>query len=810
MANRLEAARAYVARGWRPIPIPSGTKAPSIKNWPSYKAEPWDLDRDFTGDGNIGLLCGEPSNLIDIDIDAAEAVALADIFLPATDMVHGRSGKPRSHRWYICSPIPATRKYADVPGSKAQKAMLVEVRSTGAQTVVPCSMHPDSNEPIVWDASDIGQPAEVSPDVLFQSVGDLAATVLLARHWPAEGGRHALALSLSGAMARASFPVNRILRIIGNAARLGGDPEVADRERAAKDTVASVSSGKKVTGIPSIKEIIPALVVDRLVEWLGLGATATMREEPEMVEERVTLGDVLKSLKNGMSLRDAVILIGPSILNGDLSEGIARPALLGASGLSDAASVYDRAMDEVRAMPVEIPRLSHKDPEKTAAAFIKYIYSKGNHPTLYRWRGSFYRWTDGSYKVVAGDTIRAQMSRFMSKGMLTPNSSRLSNAIDLLNCRAHLDESIEPPSFLGGIPKGYPDPATLVPLRSGLLEPGSRNTWPITPQFFNLYALPFDYNPDDAKRQPTEWLAFLKSVWPEDSESIDTLQEIMGYLLTPDNSFGKAFLIVGPTRSGKGTIAHVIRKLLGNENVAGPSMSALATNFGCSSLLGKTCAIVADAHTSQKTDNAIVADRILNISGNDPIDIDRKNLPIVTVQLRCRMVVMSNEIPYLLDNSAALPNRFIILHMKETFLGREDYTLLDRLTPEIPLIMHWALAGRQRLYERGGFVMPPSGRALMDGFIANASPIKAFLRECCKLRSEASIPLQSLFALWANWCRTHGRDKSVGSDTNFSLKLTTAEPTLHIVREWKAALRKKVTIVYGIEERLPEEGDEED
>lgn len=42
-----------------------------------------------------------------------------------------------------------------------------------------------------------------------------------------------------------------------------------------------------------------------------------------------------------------------------------------------------------------------------------------------------------------------------------------------------------------------------------------------------------------------------RGVWGDDIESIHTLQEIFGYLLTTDTTQQKMFLLKGPKRSGK-------------------------------------------------------------------------------------------------------------------------------------------------------------------------------------------------------------------------------------------------------------------
>ena len=61
-------------------------------------------------------------------------------------------------------------------------------------------------------------------------------------------------------------------------------------------------------------------------------------------------------------------------------------------------------------------------------------------------------------------------------------------------------------------------------------------------------------------------MTFLASLWPSDGESISTLQEWFGYCLLPDTRQQKIALLVGPKRSGKGTVARILKKLVGQAN----------------------------------------------------------------------------------------------------------------------------------------------------------------------------------------------------------------------------------------------------
>jgi hypothetical protein len=188
-ANLLDAARWYLARGYAPIPVPAGTKVPVLKGWTDLRLAEADLPQHFNGTGNVGVLLGEPSGwLVDVDLDCEEAVALAPAFLPPTGAKSGRPGKRSSHWWYVCEGAK-TRKHQD----PATKKMIVELRSTGAQTVVGPSMHP-CGEP--YDPLE-GEPAVVEVETLSAAVAALAEAVKKQRYGEPPPARAAVTAAAS-------------------------------------------------------------------------------------------------------------------------------------------------------------------------------------------------------------------------------------------------------------------------------------------------------------------------------------------------------------------------------------------------------------------------------------------------------------------------------------------------------------------------------------------------------------------------------------------------------------------------------------
>jgi hypothetical protein len=171
-SRALVAARDYTRRGWSVVPIPFRSKNPGFNAWEQLRLKEPDLgDRFSGGPQNIGVMLGEPSQwLIDVDLDHLRAVARAPEFLPPTPARFGRASNPNSHWLYQVTAPVATKKFR----SKSA-GMIVELRSTGMQTVFPGSVH-ESGEPIKWD--DPGaEPAEIDPVVLLAATTALANAV---------------------------------------------------------------------------------------------------------------------------------------------------------------------------------------------------------------------------------------------------------------------------------------------------------------------------------------------------------------------------------------------------------------------------------------------------------------------------------------------------------------------------------------------------------------------------------------------------------------------------------------------------------
>ncbi|MDP9367826.1 MAG: bifunctional DNA primase/polymerase, partial [Chloroflexota bacterium] len=209
------------------------------------------------------------------DLDSPEACVLANAFLSPTPCVFGRASTPRSHRFYLPDePITTGECRGPTKPRDDARAMLVEMRATGCQTLIPPSVHP-SGEPVTW--AEAGDPAAVASAELVTAVTRLAAAALLIRHWPCAGSRQDAALALAGALLRTGWLVEDVATFIETVAVAAGDEEARKRGEAAHFTARALANGAPATGWPTLAELLDAKVVDRARSWLGISGDGRNR-----------------------------------------------------------------------------------------------------------------------------------------------------------------------------------------------------------------------------------------------------------------------------------------------------------------------------------------------------------------------------------------------------------------------------------------------------------------------------------------------------------------------------------------------------
>ena len=445
-------------------------------------------------------------------------------------------------------------------------------------------------------------------------------------------------------------------------------------------------------------------------------------------------------------------------------------------------------------------------PMDVARHLIADLFTAGEHKTLVYWRGDWWLWKFGHWAPAADELeVKAELWPYLEtrecehkSGMIpwSPTTARIHNLMEPLAILTRINPGNDAPMWIGKT-KITTDPTQMVALNNGLLDLADRTLHRHTPALFNTWSLPFNYDPDAAC--PT-WEQFLTEVFSHDPQGRQALQEMAGYILSGRTDLHKAFMLIGPSRAGKGIISRTIQALIGGGNSVSPSLNSLGSEFGMSALIGKPLAVIEDARADDDRRSNITTERLLNIIGGDAVSINRKNRDYWNGTLPTRFMLVSNETPRLLDTSGAIMNRFISVKLRKSFAGKEDPTLGDRIAAELPGIFNWALKGLDRLNKNGRFTIPDSMNEVHDLMRDMASPMSEFLDEHYVITGDEAdhVLVRDMHARFNTWREQVG-GKKIRQDT-FCQQIDAVDPRVRF-KNTAVDGEKKARRVFGVTQK---------
>lgn len=401
------------------------------------------------------------------------------------------------------------------------------------------------------------------------------------------------------------------------------------------------------------------------------------------------------------------------------------------------------------------------------------------HSRLF-WRDDWMTWTGTHWKRTDRIVIRGELYRRTEDAIYihdgkhgpeerawAPNRSKIADVEDAAASMLAMDSDQDSQVWRG---KDY-GPA--LSCCNGILLLRERALMQHTPQFFTEFTVPMTW---DRGATCPRWLRFLESIFPGDDAAKDLLQEWFGYVLSGRTDLQKMLILHGPRRSGKGTIVRVMKAFYGGDKfVAGPTMDSFQSAFGLSTLIGKPLAIVADARGGSRDSSATV-ERLLAITGEDTVDVDRKHRALWSGKLPTRLMILSNELPRLKDASGAIVTRCLALKTKRSFLGKEDLELGATLEAELSGILNWALAGLDRLVDQRAFTATSDTEKAQEVMNESASPLHSFIDDVCTLDRGKRVSRDAMFKAWEAWAEKN--HEKVRSTAEFGRLLRAAAPEI--------------------------------
>jgi putative DNA primase/helicase len=739
LANNIyvEAFQKYKTLGLDPLPIPyedgHPTKGPKIPDWPTKAANQENTESDFAEPCNIGVLLGGPRNLTDIDCDSPEAVmigneVMADLMeKTGKTMTFGRQSKPRSHYIWYCDTSLATEQVRDPTDDE----MIVEYRclkqdgTRGQQTVFPPSLRydPDTTEveEVGLEDDSAAEPAYVIAKNLQAVFQCIAATALLAKHFPVESQRHDTILALSGLLARAGMGERKAIVIVSLAYRHSAGYH-GDRNKAEADVKSVYKTYTKganihLYGYSKLTEIMPKEVVDTVLDLLGLershlhcynltdAGNGRRLVDKHKDEIRYCVDDQEWYIWDGVRWRRDVI---KKIR--ELAKGIAVDIRQEADAMKPPSTTGDQAKDDEALERFEARKrelLKWANQSENADRVSRTIVSAESDPRVTCFRADFDR------------------------------DSRL------LNCA-------------NGI----------VDLATGLLIPHNR-------KYMMSNLCPTEYDPNAT--HPV-WDESLAAFTRNHADLLPFLKTLTGYTIQGDKTEERILILHGPGNAGKGTYMDWLMNALGPDyacamdanSVLKQKRDSAAASGDIARLEGKRLVVVSEIEKGSRLQESFMK----QASGNDSLvarslyQSEREFRPThqFWFQTNYRPGFDSTdsgnkrryiEIPF--DNDLTT-DPLVKFDSKVKIRMRQNKTFLKA-------VLAWAVAGAVEWHQHG-LQIPESVQDATAALFAHNDFLSDFLKEMCIVDPQERVPVKAMWDAYRQWCEEQGEEPAQGRTFN--------------------------------------------
>jgi len=189
--------------------------------------------------------------------------------------------------------------------------------------------------------------------------------------------------------------------------------------------------------------------------------------------------------------------------------------------------------------------------------------------------------------------------------------------------------------------------------------------------------------------------------------------------------------------------------------------------------------------------------QLLRIVGGDTITVNRKNKESWNGYLPTRIVIYSNEVLQLTENSNALTGRMIVLKMSKSFFNKEDTELSHKLEQELGGIFNWAMEGLRRRLARGGhFLQPASGKEYLDLMEELGNPMKPFTAEALEFKAKSYVKKDEVFACWKHWALK--KSMVPGTEQAFKRRFLAATQEFFVKSEQIMVNGERIQVYLGI------------
>lgn len=336
--------------------------------------------------------------------------------------------------------------------------------------------------------------------------------------------------------------------------------------------------------------------------------------------------------------------------------------------------------------------------------------------------------------------------------------------------RTKLQNSVYLARSLPGIEVGIDafdcDPC-LFAVDNGVIELKSSEFRPHRPADLITSISPMTCDPDAKCKM---WERFLREIFAEDVELIQSMQVAAGYWLTGLSVEPNIWTFYGQGRNGKGVFVRTLRGLMGPYAGSAPRdtfvqkhTSGIPTDLA--GLRGKRLC-VCDEFLAEKPDEELLK----HINGGDRLSARFLHNEYFEFDPTFKVLIVTNERLRFSSHNDAIWDRLIEVPFTVKIPEeKRNPHLAEELAEERSGILNWALEG-VREYFATGLSIQKSVRDASSAAREENDTVIPFVDECIRCTSGEKIPLESLYNKYTYWCNQHGIEALTMRDLNRELE----------------------------------------
>lgn len=762
----LDVAPNYWAAGLQAIPLAPGQKRPIPQQWQRWTNEPLTATikqnwLESYPSANVGVVPGPISNICFVDLDIADPIVLAEVeaqLPPSPWRRVGKKGCVLAYKWSDAKSFKIFEAEGTHPG---RDKMGFEFFSSSGQVVMPPSIHPDTQQPYtsncnLWDVID--QLHEIDGHNLEKKMRDFFGIKkvkvqtkgrVLIGETASRGTRDVRMVRLAGLYAQMVRRGECTLKAALDYMDVWGSEFV---EEVAGDNI-DIQKGKLKIVEYLVKDVHDRKVV--LPKGWDDGLDEALRKDLDL--SRITADDVSFDFGQIVDEFDARLLEieaeGEDKHSTKKDEAVKKAMMRASRSTSVSQLETDRLFQHVQnqlgktQIKVGTLRNLMKENETSAlegnshweiaADFIKNnadIEMRWDRQTLWEWMGSY--WGKKDKETVLRQIIEnygalpAAKKASDHKGIMQTVCSLLAKPIKTAQ------------GYGINFTNGYLD----TDLR---LQPHSKENGLI-------YELPYTYKPD--LPEPKMFLEFIRSVWPDDEQMIDLVQEAMAVTLfgiAP--KFQRCFLLYGVAHSGKSVMMEILSSLFPAEAQCAVPPHRWGERFMLSQLDGPVLNLAGELPEVQEISSQVFKQAV----NGEVLTAEHKfGAPFQFKPVAANWFA-SNHLPRTKDTSVGFTRRWMIMPFLHVVpeADRNMNLAEDIIANEREAIVAWAVRAIQRVMTRGHLTVPKTSAAFNEELGSLLNSVRIWHNERTETKTGEQLTDESAYMSYQTFCLQKGHRK---------------------------------------------------